>query len=173
MLRADKEKIVAELKDKLDKSRSLFLTDFTGLKAGEINQLRRDFKENQIELKVAKNTLFKLAAKQAGMDKILDYLDGPTGIVFGYGEPIAPAKLLYDSIKKTEKPKIKAFLVDNQMYSSNEIKKLASIPPREVLLAGIAGNLNAPMASLIWTLEGIIREFVATLDGMANKSETK
>jgi large subunit ribosomal protein L10 len=172
MLRSDKEKVVGELKEKLSKSQSLFLTDFTGLKVEEINQLRRDFKENKVELKVTKNTLLRLAAKEAGVEGTWDYLNGPTGVVFGYDDPVIAAKLLYNSIKKIEKPKIKVFLIEGQLHSSEEIKKLASIPPREILLAQIISGLDAPLTSLIGTLEGVIREFLGTLDGIVKaKSE--
>jgi large subunit ribosomal protein L10 len=167
MLRVDKEKTVSELKEKLVKSKSLFLTDFTGLKVSEMSQLRRSFRENKAEFRVAKNSLFRLAAKQAGVDEILSYLDGPTGIIFGYDNPTILAKLLHDSIKKIEKPKIKMFLVEGKLYPGQEIKKLALIPPREVLLAQIIGNINSPIANLIGILDGIIREFVVTVDGIA------
>jgi len=168
MLRVDKEKTVNELKEKLGKSKSLFLADFTGLKVSEISQLRRNFRENKAEFRVAKNTLFRLAAKQAGIDTILNYLDGPVGIVFGYDDPTVLAKLLHESIKKIEKPKIKIFLIEGKLYSGTEIRKLALIPPRDLLLAQIIANMNAPIANLIATLDGTIREFVATVDGIAN-----
>lgn len=167
MLRADKEKIVNELKEKLVKSKSLFLADFTGLKVDEMNQLRRSLEENEVEIKVAKNSLLKLAAKQAGIESVGGYLKGPTAVVFGHDRPTTTAKLLYDSIKKIEKPKMKMLLVEGKIYPSEEIKRLALIPSREVLLAQIAGSLNAPLANLALTLEGPIREFIMILEGIA------
>ncbi len=167
MLRVNKKKIVDELKEKLSKSRNLFLTDFTGLKVDEMNQLRRSFRENKLEVRVAKNSLLKLAAKQAGIENVADYLKGPTAVVFGYDKPTITAKLLYDSIKKLEKPKVKMLLVEGKIYPSSEIKKLALIPSKEVLLAQIAGSLDAPLANLIGTLEAVMGEFILTLEGMA------
>jgi len=166
MLREEKSKVVDELKEKLEKSKSFFLTDFSRLNVEEINQLRKELKNKGIEFKVVKNTLLRLAVKDLGLDQISDYLEGPTGVAFGYGDPIMPAKLLHDFKRRTEKPKIKAFLIENELYQPDKFKDFATLPAKEELLTEILGCFNYPLVNLVGTFEGILREFVGTIESL-------
>ena len=166
MLKVEKEKTVNELKEKLSLSKSLFLTDFRGLNVEEMTKLRRKLKEAGSEYKVTKNTLIRMAAKQSGFEGVLDYLEGSTGLVFSYEDPISPAKVLYDVHKRVEKPKIKVIWIEGRLLDENHLKRLAGLPSREVILAQIIFGLNSPMANFVGTLQGVLRNFVGILDAI-------
>jgi len=169
MQKTEKTKLVEELKQKLGKSNSIFLADFTGLNVEDITRLRRNLKEKEIDFKIAKNTLTRLAAKESGKESILNYLEGPVGVAYIYGDPTWAAKIFYESYKKIEKPKIKAFLIENQLYTGERLKEWATLPPKEEVLAELVAALNAPMAQLVGILNAVIQNFVLTLEGMAEK----
>lgn len=169
MQKTEKTRLVEELKQKLEKSNSIFLADFTGLNVEDITRLRRNLKEKSIDFKIAKNTLTRLAAKESGKEAIVDYLQGPVGVAYIYGDPAWAAKIFYESFKKIEKPKIKAFLIENQLYTGERLKEWATLPPKEEVLAELVAALNAPMAQLVGILNAVIQNFVLTLEGLADK----
>ena len=173
MSKEDKTKVIDELKDKFSRSKSFFLTDFTGLNVEQITGLRKDFRAKKIEYRVAKNTLIKLVAKDLSLDQMTEHLDGPTGIAFGYGDPVTPAKVLYEVNKKLNKPRIKIFWVEGRFFKGDEIEKLAKLPSREQLLAQIIASLDSGMRNLVGTLEAILREFVGTVDALARAKKDK
>jgi len=171
MLKTEKTKLVQEIKEKLEKSNSIFLADYTGLNVEDITRLRRSLKEKEVEFKIAKNTLTRLAAKESGKESILNYLEGPIGVAFIYGDPTWAAKIFYESFKKIEKPKIKAFLIENQLYAGEKLREWASLPPKEEVLAELVAALNSPMANLVGILNSVIQSFVITLEGLKEKRE--
>jgi len=166
MLKVQKEKTVNELKEKLSLTKSLFLTDFRGLNVEEMTKLRRDLKKGGAEYKVTKNTFIRLAAKQSGFEGILDYLKDPTGLVFSYESPISPAKILYEVHKRVEKPKIKVIWMEGRLLDENHLQRLATLPPKEVILAQIFSGLNFPMANFAGTLQGVLRSFVGVIEAI-------
>jgi len=173
MAKQEKEKIIEELKKKFEKSKIFFLTDFTGLKVREITQLRKSFREKGVEYKVVKNTLIRLAAENKAYSPITNYLEGPTGIVFGYDEPTLPAKILYDFQRKTEKPKTRVFWMEGKIYEGGKLKELATMPSKEQLLAALMGSLNSPLANFVGTLSGVLRNFIGTLEAVAKSKSDK
>jgi len=173
MAKQEKEKIIEELKKKFEKSKIFFLTDFTGLKVREITQLRKSFREKGVEYKVVKNTLIRLAAENKAYSPITNYLEGPTGIVFGYDEPTLPAKILYDFQRKTEKPKTRVFWMEGKIYEGGKLKELATMPLKEQLLAALMGSLNSPLANFVGTLSGVLRNFIGTLEAVAKSKSDK
>lgn len=166
MLRPQKEEVVEKLKQKLNQSKSLFITDFTGLNVAQINQIRRDFRKKGAEYVVVKNTLLRLAVKEVGFDTLLNYLEGPTGVAFGYEDPLIPAKILHDFFKKTDKPKTKAFWIEKNLFDGEKLEELAKLPSRDGLLTQIVGSVNFPLSNLIGTLNGILRNLVGTLESI-------
>lgn len=166
MLRPQKAEIVDKLKQKLQQSKSLFITDFTGLNVAQISGLRKDFKKNGAEYVVVKNTLLKLAVREVGLDRLLNYLEGPTGVAFGYDDPVTVAKILYDCNKKIDKPKTKAFWIEESLFEGEKLESLAMIPSRQGLLNQIVGSINSPIINLIGTLDSILRNLVGTLEAI-------
>ncbi|KPK99948.1 MAG: hypothetical protein AMJ91_05695 [candidate division Zixibacteria bacterium SM23_73_3] len=166
MLKVEKEKTVNELKERLSLTKSLFLTDFRGLNVEEMTKLRRELKKGRAEYRVTKNTMIRMAAQQSEFEGVLDYLKGPTGLVFSYEDPVSPAKVLYEVYKRVEKPKIKVIWMEGRLLDENQLKNLAALPPREVLLAQVLSGLNSPMANFVGTLQGILRNFVGIIDAI-------
>lgn len=166
MLKVEKEKTVNELKEKLSLTKSLFLTDFRGLNVEEMTKLRRELKKGGAEYKITKNTMIRMAAKQSRFEGTLDFLKGPTGLVFSYEDPISPAKVLYELHKKVERPKIKVIWMEGRLLDESHLKRLAALPPREVILTQILSGLNSPMVNFVGILQGVLRNFVGTLDAL-------
>lgn len=166
MLRPEKEKVVSQLKDKLAQTKSLFLTDFTGLNVAEMTELRRSFREKNVEYNVAKNSLIRLAIQKTDFEGVSQHLEGPTGLVFGYDEPTVPAKVVHEFQKKTEKPKIRVFWMEGKIFGEEELKRLARLPSRKELLAQILSGLNSPMSNLVGTLHGVLRNFIGLIDAL-------
>ena len=173
MLRPEKEKVVSQLRDKLTQARSLFLTDFTGLNVGEMTQLRRDFKEKDVEYNVAKNSLIRLAIQNTDFEGVSEYLEGPTGLVFGHDEATVPAKVLYEFQKKTEKPKIRVFWMEGKLFGEDELKRLARLPSRKELLAQMLASVDSPMSNFVGTLNAMLRNLIGLIDALQEaKSKT-
>ncbi len=166
MLRAEKENTVSQLKEKFNSAKSLFLTDFRGLNVQEMTELRRELKKQGAEYEVTKNTMIRRAAQETGFEGILDYLRGPTGLVFSYQDPISPAKVLYQVYNKVEKPRIKVIWLDGRLFDQNHLKTLALLPSREVMLAQILAGINSPLASFVGSLQAVMRDFVGMLDAI-------
>lgn len=166
MLKVEKEKTVDELREKFSLTKSLFLTDFRGLNVEQMTDLRRDLKEKKAEYRITKNSLIRLAARESRFEGVLDYLKGPTGLVFSFEDPVSPAKVLYEIHKKVEKPKIKIIWMEGKLLDENHLKSLAALPSKDVILTQIVFGLNSPLANLVGTLQGVMRNFVGVLDAV-------
>jgi large subunit ribosomal protein L10 len=167
MDRSQKEKELAGLKEKMAGAKQIIITDHTGINVADMTILRRKLKGGKSEMKVSKNTLLKLAIKDTKMDVLEKHFIGPTSVIFGYDDPSVPAKIIYDSIKESEKPRFKAIFYDGVMYGPETLKTFAELPSREVALAILIGTLDAPISQFIMVLEAATREFVGTLDALA------
>ena len=166
MLKTEKEKTVDDLKEKLASTRSLILTDFRGLNVEDLSRLRRDLRKGGAEYRITKNTLIRMAARESGYEAIVDYLKGPTGLVFSYQDPISPAKILHEFLQKSDKPKIKTIWLEGKLFGENQLKRLATLPSKEVVLTQIVGSLNAPMVNFVGTLQGMLRNLVGVIDAI-------
>ncbi len=166
MLRPEKERVVSQLKDRLTQAKSLFLTDFTGLNVGEMTELRRGFRKKNVEYSVAKNSLIRLAIQNTDFEDVSEYLQGPTGLVFGYDESTAPAQVLYEFQKRTEKPKVRVFWMEGQLFGEEELKRLARLPSRKELLAQILMSVDTPVSNLVGTLHGVLRNLIGLIDAL-------
>ena len=151
-----KEQKVAEIKEKLEKSQAVILSSYQGLTVEEDTQLRKTLREAGVEYRVYKNTLVTLAAKELGMDAGIEkYLEGPVSIAFGYDDATAPARILNDFAKDHNKLELKAGIVEGQLFDTEEVKKLATIPSKEVLIAKLLGSIKAPLSNLAYLLSAI------------------
>ena len=116
---------------------------------------------------MAKNTLLKIAAKESDMEKLTEHFVGPTSMVFGFDDPSLPAKIIYDFSKKTDIPKVKAFILENQLLTIDDYKKIAQLPTKEEVLATVVGAVNGPITGFVMTLDGVTRNFIGLLDALA------
>ncbi|MFQ5602839.1 MAG: 50S ribosomal protein L10 [bacterium] len=171
MPRVEKIAIVEEIAKKIDESKSVYLTDFTGLNVEEISELRRAFRGASVQYQVVKNTLARLSVKSLGRDDLLEYLDGPTAMAFSQDDPAAPARVLRDFAKGKDKPKIKAFIFDGELLGAERLNEIANLPSREALLSQVVGGLKAPLSNLVYSLNGLLNKLVNVLDAVKKQKE--
>lgn len=173
MDRAQKETFVSELRERIDRAPVLYLTDFTGLNVKAMSQLRRSLKHSGAEYVVVKNRLaMRALSETADFPDISASLQGPTGLVFGYEDVVSPAKALSDFAKEhDQKPVFKLGVMDRQVIQPEQIEKLAKLPPREQLLAELAGAMEAPMAQLAAAMGAKLQEMAGLLDALKAEKE--
>ena len=166
MLRQDKERIVSELADRLRNSQNLLVADYRGLTMPEIDELRSKLLETGARFSVVKNTLTRLAAEEAGVKQLLELVDGPTAIAFidAEGDPAAAAKILNDTARAHDVLVIRGGLLEGDTVSDVEIKRLATLPPAEVLRAQFAGTVAAPLTTIVGLFTAPLRELVNVID---------
>lgn len=150
-----KEAKVAEIKEKLEKATSVVLSQYQGLTVEEDTVLRKNLREAGVEYKVYKNTLVTLAAKELGLEGIVEYLEGPVAIAFGYEDVTVAARVLNDFAKDHKKLELKAGIVEGEVYDTEKIKQLATIPSKEVLIAKLLGSIKSPIASFARVINAI------------------
>jgi large subunit ribosomal protein L10 len=166
---AVKKKVVDELKEKLAKSNLLVLSDYKGFSVKDLTQLRRRFRPADSELKVLKNTLVKRAVNDAGYQGLDQHLEGSTVVLLGYGDPVAPLKVLVDHLKEIEKGEIRAGVVDGAVFGQKELQAIAKLPSREVLIAKVVGGMKSPLYGLVNALNGPLRKLVYALNAIKEK----
>jgi large subunit ribosomal protein L10 len=173
MDRTQKETFVSALRERINRAPVLYLTDFTGLDVKAMTKLRRSLKGSGAEYLVVKNRLAKQAFEQTeGFPDISGSLEGPTGVVFGYEDAVTAAKTLSDFAKEhAQRPVFKLGIMEGQILEPAQIDKLAKLPPREQLLAELAGALEAPMVAMATALEGKVQEMAGLLDALKVERE--
>jgi large subunit ribosomal protein L10 len=173
MERAEKETVITELKERIDRAPSLYLTDFTGLNVKAMTRLRRSLRQTGAEYVVVKNRLAQRAFKESeGLPDIGGRFAGATGVVFGFGDVVATAKALADFAKEhDQRPALKIGLMDRKILDAAQVARLASLPPREQLLAELAGVMQAPMSMLASALEAKVQEMAGLLDALRMELE--
>jgi len=150
-----KEAKVQEIKEKFEKAQSIVLASYQGLNVEEDTELRKKLREAGVEYKVYKNTLVTLASKELGLEGIAEYLEGPVSVAIGYDDATAPARILNDFAKDHKKLQLKAGIVEGQIFDEAKIKELASIPPKDVLIAKLLGSLKAPLSKFVYLINAI------------------
>ncbi len=158
MKKSQKYFTVDNLKEKLKATKALILTDYSGLKVEQINQLRQDIKKTGGEFEVIKNTLLCLAIKKEGLT-----LQGPTAALWLYSDDLAPLKALAAFIKKNELPKLKFGFWDKGLIEADRIKELANLPSLTELQAKLVGFLKSPLSGLTYNLKGNLFKLVYLL----------
>jgi large subunit ribosomal protein L10 len=166
MLRQDKERIVKELADRLKSSQNLLVADYRGLTMPEIDELRTKLLESGARFSVVKNTLTRLAAEEAGVKELLDLIDGPTAIAFidAEGDPAAAAKILNDTARAHDVLVIRGGLLEGDTVSDVEVKRLATLPPADVVRAQFAGAVAGPLTTVVGVFTAPLRDLVNVLD---------
>lgn len=173
MVKPEKIDAVADLKSLFEAAGSFFVTDYQGLNVADMTVLRKNLRDNKVKYLIAKNTLLKLAAKGAGVAPIDEHLNGPTAVAFTSEDPSTAAKILHESFKAKERPRMKVFVVDNQVFAGTEISRLAELPPREILLSQLVSAVEAPLSNLVSSLDGFFRQLVGAIDALAEKRKSE
>ncbi len=165
MTKEQKEAFVAEFRDRIKSSQAVYLTDFTGIPVQGMTTLRGELRKAGGEYLVVKNRLVIRALDGLGLPDLAEYLTGPTGVVFGGEAIVESAKAVADFAKENQdRPVFKIGVLDNAILEPVEIQRLAKLPPREQLLAELAGALSGPMAALAGALEGKVQELAGVLE---------
>jgi large subunit ribosomal protein L10 len=167
-----KRETVGSLAEKLGRATSAIVTDYRGLTVKQLEELRAQLRGQGIDYHVVKNTLARRAAEQAGVGDLGTILSGPVGLALGFGELSAPAKLLSDYQRINRRLPLVAGFVEGQVLDARGVQALAELPPREALLAQLAGTLQMPLTQLAAGLASILSNLAATLDAYRAKLET-
>ena len=171
-VREDKESAVAEITQKFQDAEGALLTEYRGLRVAEIAELRTALRAADAEYKVLKNTLARIAVREVGLEDLADQLTGPTAIVFANGDVAAAAKALDDAAKQFPVLVVKGgSLKGGKTFDAAQAKALASIEPREVLLAKIAMLANSPAQQMANVLSALLRNFGSMLAQVVEKKE--
>jgi large subunit ribosomal protein L10 len=169
MKRTDKEQLVAELREKIGGAQALYYTDFTGLNVKRMTDLRRRLRKAGVEYVVIKNTLALRAVNEAGLTA--EKLRGPTGLVVAK-DPVAAAKVITDFAKENDqRPSVKGGMFDGRAVDAAQVKKLATMPSREQMLAELGASMQAPLGMFVGTLNGLLTMFAGAVDALKVQRE--
>jgi large subunit ribosomal protein L10 len=166
-----KSNTITQLEETMAKSNVIIISQYRGVKATQLSNLRRKLRGSNSEIKVVKNTLARLAAARSGNDALVSSLEGPMAITFGYGDITAPVKILISSQTEMEGLTIKGGLLGNKLYSREDMLVLATLPPRDVLLGRVLGQMNAPVSHLVGALASPIRGVLGVLQARIKQLE--
>ena len=166
MHKSDKERVVAELTERLRTSETLIVADYRGLTNDEIDGLRTKLLEHGARFAVVKNTLTRRAAEAAGADALLALLEGPSAIAFveSGGDPVAVAKALREAATSTKILAIRGGILEGAAMSADEVENLAKLPPADVLRAQLVGAIVSPLTTVVALLSAPLRDLVGLID---------
>ncbi|MBI2852072.1 MAG: 50S ribosomal protein L10 [Chloroflexi bacterium] len=169
-----KERIVDDVTQSFEKSKVIILAHYQGMTTAEMTGLRRKLQAVQSELQVTKNTLFRLAAERLGKRDMVESASGPTAVVFGYGDVVAPARVLAGYVGEGKGSlTLRGGILGARVLTPADVATLATLPSREVLLAKVFGQMKSPVAGLLGCLTAPMRGMVGVLQARINQLEEK
>ena len=172
MSREKKVQIMDKLQEIFSTCSVGILADYRGLSAPEMTELRRSLREAGIEYKVIKNTLARFAAEKAGKNELMNFFNGPTSIAFSYGDIMGPARALAEYIRDSKDAiRIKGGFLSDRLLTAKDVIVLATLPPREILLAKIVGGMQSPIIILLSHLATPMRGLVNVLQARIQQLE--
>ena len=173
MLKSEKERVVEQLAERLRSTDTLMVADYRGLTMPEIDELRGRLLEAGARFTVVKNTLTKRAAEQAGTTKVLELIEGPTAIAFveADGDPVAVAKVLSETSRAHDVLVIRGGLLEGDLVGDDAIKRLATLPPADVLRAQFVSAVAAPLTTVVGLLAAPLRDLVGVIDARIRQLE--
>ena len=171
-----KKAIVAELKDKLTSAKGAVLVSYKGLTVAQDTELRSELRKAGVNYHVVKNTMTRIAATEAGMEDLVSHLEGTTALAVSAEDAVAPAKVISEFMKKNNLEDqgiltIKAGIVEGQVVTADEVKAIASLPSREVLLGKLLGSIQAPLSNTVGVMGAMVRSIVTVLDAIRKQKE--
>jgi large subunit ribosomal protein L10 len=161
---------VKELTELLSRSTVVVGTDYRGLRVRDVTALRRQLRDQGIEMHVIKNTLFARAAAAVGKPEMAELCEGPTAIVVGFDDPVAPVKTLveYQRTSRNTFAARKAYM-DGQIYAAASLPEIAALPAREVLIAELAGNLQSTLTTFAYLIQATLQELFGLIDARSEQ----
>lgn len=165
MLKQEKERVVAELVERLRASDTLIVADYRGLTMPEIDGVRTEVLKHGARFTVVKNTLTKRAAEEAGVPELVEFLDGPTAIAFvGDGDMVGVAKALNDTARQTKILTVRGGILEGKTMTAEQVRELASLPPADVLRGQVLGAIVAPLNAIAALVNAPLQNFVGLID---------
>ncbi len=171
MVRREKVAAVDELKEKLEKAQGVVLVDYRGLNVGALTNLRRRLDESEGEFRVVKNTLTIIASKEADLEGLEEYLQGPTAIAFAYEDPAEVARIINDFTREFRELSIKGGTLLGKVIGPDDVRSLALLPPRDIMLGHVAAAVAAPMSGFARALSAIITNVAYAVDAVRRQKE--
>jgi len=174
-IRPEKELSVAQVKEAIKNAKSIILADNKGMKVAQVTKLRKELRDVGVTVKVAKNTLIRIAAQDLGIEGLDPYLHGTTTLAFSNADEASGAKKIRDFFAKDKDPKfiVKAGILEGKVIDVNGVKSLADLPSREVLLAQVLGGIQAPLAGVVGAINGLLSSFAYALDARIKQIEVE
>jgi large subunit ribosomal protein L10 len=172
MKKEKKQEAVQQAEKALAEAKVAVVTDYRGMTVAEMNKLRRKFRESGVEYRVVKNNLAAIAATSVGKEGLKELLVGPSAVAYGFEDEVSPAKVLTEYIRTTKPPlTIRGGILQTRLLSADEVTALAFMPPREVLVARVVGQIKSPLYSLVTVLNGNLAGLTRVLQARKEQLE--
>ena len=165
----DKEALVAELREKLGEATAVVVTEYRGLRSGDLVALRSELRGSNVELRVVKNTLLRRASEGTALHDLALKLEGPNAVAIAFGEPADATKKLDAHAKKLEKFNLKGGVIESMVVDGDQVAAIAKLPSKLELQAKAVGALQGPLSGLVFTLQGVLTQFAGTLAAKIEK----
>ncbi|NQT95305.1 MAG: 50S ribosomal protein L10 [Candidatus Omnitrophica bacterium] len=166
-----KTRMVKEYADRFKGSPSIFVTEFSGLKNKELEELRKKLQPSATDYMIVKNALCKLALKDIKLEKIADMVDGACALGYSEGDPVLASKTLVEFAKANKSLILKGGYMDGAVITADTIKELASLPSREVLIARLVSSINAPISGLVGVFSGLLKKLLYAINEIIKKKD--
>ncbi len=167
----EKKKIVADIEEKLRSANLVIFADYRNINVEEMSDLRNKLRAPGVEFKVLKNTMTRFAVKNLGYEDFIEHIEGPNAVLFSNEDMVGPAKTMYDFIKQYKKLEIKIGVLEGRVVAPDDIKALADLPSKEVLLAQVVGTMQAPITSFAYVLQANLSGLVRALNQVKEQKE--
>lgn len=169
---AEKEQTITELKERIEASHIVILTNYKGIDADQATSLRKQLRESDVTYKVYKNTLALRALDELGLNDAAQYLNGPTAWAFSE-DPVAPAKIMKNFAKDAEMLSMAGGILDGAVVGPDQLQALADLPSKDQLLAQLVGTIAAPLRNLVGVLNAVPRSLVNVIDQIQKQKESE
>jgi len=169
--REEKASIVSELSDKFAKAKIAIVTDYRGLTVSELEELRVELKKCDSEVRVAKNTLLRRAVVGTDFEQMNEHFIGTTALTVSYDDPVSPAKILIDFAKDHEKLQIRGAVLEGKILSGDDLKALAQLPSKEILLSQLLSVMQGVPTSLVRVLNAVPQKLVYAIQAVGDQKE--
>jgi large subunit ribosomal protein L10 len=171
MVTEAKKEAVEELKEKFEKAEGVVLSNYRGISANDMVELRESFTKEGIEYRVVKNTLASIAAEEAGLEGLPELLEGPIAVAVGYDDPVLPFKITTDTAGKYDAFSAKGGVIEGDVVAPEEVEAISKLSSKEELLANFAMGLKSPMRKLAFVLKAKVKDLGVVLDQVLKAKE--
>ena len=168
----EKVQMVADLKEEVENADSIYITEFSGLSANDMNTLRGAVEDAEARIMVIKNRLFKLALEGTEAEGLSDHLTGPRAVVFCHGGAVAPAKAVTEFADEYGGIELVGGYAEDRLLDGEQANVMATLPSREELLAQVVAGIGSPVTGLVRTLDSLVSDVVYTLEAVAEHKES-